>query len=118
VPAGSKTDSLLANAKPISNGGSTSAITYLRRGGENTAQFKSERGVRICQRTNSADTEVCEGSGGAAPGTGAEIPLQPVEKTVGRQAVPLQSMEVHGGADIHLQNIPHGRDPTPEQVDA
>jgi len=34
--------------------------------------------------------------------TGAEIPLQPVEKTVVGQAVPLQPMEVHGGADIDL----------------
>jgi len=32
VPAGSKTDLLLAKAKPISDGGSTSGITYLRRG--------------------------------------------------------------------------------------
>ena len=32
-----------------------------------------------------------------------------------RQAVPLQPMEVHGGADIHLQPM---EDPTPEQVDA
>ncbi|GAB0182501.1 hypothetical protein GRJ2_000715400 [Grus japonensis] len=32
-----------------------------------------------------------------------------------RQAVPLQPMEVHGGADIHLQPV---EDPMPEQVDA
>jgi len=32
VPAGSKTDPLLAKAKPISDGGSASVITYLRRG--------------------------------------------------------------------------------------
>ncbi|KAK4831865.1 hypothetical protein QYF61_019693 [Mycteria americana] len=32
-----------------------------------------------------------------------------------RQAVPLQPMEVHSGADIHLQ---HMEDPMPEQVDA
>ena len=56
-----------------------------------------------------------EGGGGGAPGTGAEIPLQPVVKTMVRQAVPLQPMEVHSGADIHLQ---HMEDPTPEQVDA
>jgi len=31
-PAGSKTDLLLAKAQPISDGGSTSVITYLRRG--------------------------------------------------------------------------------------
>ena len=44
-----------------------------------------------------------------------EIPLQPVVKTMVRQAVPLQPMEVHGGADIHLQPM---EDPTPEQADA
>ena len=43
------------------------------------------------------------------------IPLQPVGKTTVRQAVPLQPMEVHGGADIHLQPV---EDPMPEQVDA
>jgi len=31
MPAGSKTDPLLAKAKPISDGGSASGITYLRR---------------------------------------------------------------------------------------
>jgi len=40
--------------------------------------------------------------------------LQPVMKTIGRQTVPLQPMEVYGGADLHLQPI---EDPTPEQVD-
>jgi len=32
VPAGSQTDPLLAKTKPISNGDSTTVITYLRRG--------------------------------------------------------------------------------------
>ncbi|GAB0189093.1 AN1-type zinc finger protein 5-like [Grus japonensis] len=36
-------------------------------------------------------------------------------KTVVRQAVPLQPMEVDGGADIHLQPM---EDPMPEQVEA
>ena len=44
-----------------------------------------------------------------------EIPLQPVVKTMVRQVVPLQPMDVHGGADIHLQPV---EDPAPEQVDA
>ena len=44
-----------------------------------------------------------------------EIPLQPVVKTMVRQAVPLQPMEVHSGADIHLQPV---EDPMQEQVDA
>ena len=68
--------------------------------------------MRICERNTKASAE---GGGGGAPGTGAEIPLQPVEKTMVRKAVPLQPMEVHGGADLHLQ---HMEDPTPEQVSA
>ena len=44
-----------------------------------------------------------------------EIPLQPVVKTMVRQAVPLQPMEVHGGADLHLQPV---EDPMPEQANA
>ena len=38
-----------------------------------------------------------------------EIPLQPMVKTMVRQAVPLQPMEVHSGADIHPQPM---EDPT------
>ncbi|GAB0203759.1 AN1-type zinc finger protein 5-like [Grus japonensis] len=38
-----------------------------------------------------------------------------MEKTMVKQAVPLQSMEDDGGADIHLQPL---EDPMPEQVDA
>ncbi len=45
----------------------------------------------------------------------AKIPLQPVVKTMVEQVVPLQPMEVHGGAEIHLQPV---EDPTPEQVEA
>ncbi|KAK4816220.1 hypothetical protein QYF61_013458 [Mycteria americana] len=37
-----------------------------------------------------------------------------MQKTMARQAVPLQHMEVNSGADIHLQ---HMENPTPEQVD-
>ena len=76
--------------------------------------MQQERGVRRCERNNSADTKVSEeGGGGGAPGTGAEIPLQPVVKTMVRQAVPLQPPEVHGGADIHPQPV---EDPVSEQV--
>jgi len=71
--------------------------------------------VRLCERNNSADTKVSQEGGGGAPGIRAEIPLQPVEQTMVRQAVPLQPMEVHGGADLHLQPM---EDPTLEQVDA
>ena len=78
--------------------------------------MQPEGGVRKCERNNSADTKVnAEGGGGGAPGAGAEIPLQPVEKAMVRQAVPLQPMEDAGGTDIHLQPM---EDPMPEQVDA
>jgi len=61
--------------------------------------------VRKCESNNSADTKVSEeGGGGGALDAGAEsLPLQLVMKTMMRQVVPLQSMEVHGGADTHLQ---------------
>jgi len=38
-----------------------------------------------------------------------------MEKTMVRQAVPLQPMEVHSGADLHLQSM---EETTTEQVDA
>ena len=72
--------------------------------------------MRRRERNRPEDSKVSgEEGGGAAPGAGAEILLQPVLNTMVRQAVPLQPMEVHGGADIHLQSL---EDPTPEQVDA
>jgi len=41
--------------------------------------------------------------GGGARNVGAEsLPLQLLRKTMVRQFVPLQSMEVHDGADLHL----------------
>jgi len=59
-----------------------------------------------------ADTEVGEGGGGGAPGTRAEICLQTIMKTVVKQVVPLQPMEVHSGADIHpaAHRGPHVRE--------
>ncbi|GAB0179640.1 acid sphingomyelinase-like phosphodiesterase 3b [Grus japonensis] len=110
MPAGSKMDPLLAKVECISDGDSTSGITELRRG-KNPAHLQPEREVRICERNSSADTKVSEGEGGGAPGTKAEIPLQPMVKTMVRQVVPLQAMEDDGGANIHLQPV---KNPTPE----
>ena len=116
MPAGSKNDPLLAKAKPISNSSSTSAITSLREESCCTTATAAERGVRLCERNSSAGTKVsAEGGGGGAPGTRAEIPLQPLMKTMVRQAVTLQPTEVNSGADMHLQPM---EDPTPEQVNA
>jgi len=43
VPASSKMDPLLAKAKPISNGGRASGITWLRRGRKNCSETAVER---------------------------------------------------------------------------
>lgn len=52
-------------------------------------QKQPKRGVRICTRNNSTHTKISEEEGeGGVPATGTEIPLQPVE--------------FHPGADIHL----------------
>ncbi|GAB0178684.1 epimerase family protein SDR39U1 [Grus japonensis] len=89
MPAGSKTGPPLAKAKPIS----ASVITYLRRRKTQRESFCSRREEREDVR-NSADTKIsADGGGGGAPGAGAEIPLQPVVKTMVKQAVPLQPME-------------------------
>ena len=65
-------------------------------------QQLGERGVRKCETNSPADTKASkEGWGGGAPGTGAEISLQPVDKTMLTQVVPLQPMEGYSGADIH-----------------
>lgn len=52
----------------------------------------------MSEQESSADPKVnAEQGGGGAPGAEAEIPLQSMVKTS------LQHMEVHYGADIHLQ---------------
>ncbi|GAB0182692.1 junction-mediating and -regulatory protein-like [Grus japonensis] len=97
MPASSKMDPPLAKAEPISDGGSASGLTELRRGkkpAQHQEQLQPERGMRRCERNNFADTKVSEdGGGGGAPGTRAKIPLQPVVKAMVKQAVPLQPME-------------------------
>jgi len=44
VPASSKMDPPLAKARPISNSGSTSVITYLRKGRKDCRETAVERG--------------------------------------------------------------------------
>jgi len=114
VLAGSKTDPLLANAKPTSDGSSTSVITYLRKGSKKLQKKGSEESkVRRHERNNSADTRPMKKEGGrGAQDTGAEsLPLQLVMKIMVRQ--------VHGGPRwSRYPPVAHGRDPTPEQVNS
>jgi len=114
MPAGSKTDPSLAKAKPISNGGSASVVTYLRRRATKCSRIEEQEYLReTTLKTPKSVKKVVVGGG--APDTKAEIPLQPMVKTMVRQDVPLQPMEVRGGADIHLQPM---EDHMPDQVDA
>lgn len=62
-----------------------------------------------------ADTKVREEAGrNGAPCTGAEIPLQSIEKTMGKQIATLQHTDDHVGADIHTAAM---ADTLPEQMD-
>jgi len=58
--------------------------------------------VRIRERNSYADTKANEeGEEGGAPGTRANIPLQPMGKIMVMQVVLLQPMEICSGTDIH-----------------
>lgn len=54
------------------------------------------------ERNRPADTEVSAERGEDAPGTGAEMPLQHMVKSMVKSA-PLHHMEGHGGAEIHQE---------------
>ncbi|KAJ7415730.1 protein pxr1-like [Willisornis vidua] len=110
------TSLLLAKAEPISNGGSAFETEGLRREKRPAQQqFHLQRGVRICESNNSADTRVSEeGGAGDAPGAGADSPAAH-GAAHDETAVPLQPMEIHGRAEIHLQPL---EDSVLEQVEA
>ncbi|KAK4818992.1 hypothetical protein QYF61_022823 [Mycteria americana] len=73
--------------------------TYL---GKGKMPHSGERSEERSVRNSPASTKISEeGGGGGAPGTAAEIPLQPVMKTMVRHVVPLQSMEDHIRAGIY-----------------
>jgi len=103
VPAISKTDPLLAKAKPIGDGGSTSVITYLTRE-KICSKTAVKREVRDDVRETTLQTSRSVKKEGEEVFETPEqsLPLQPTEQTMVRQAVPLQHMEVHSGADLHM----------------
>jgi len=89
VPAGSKMDPLLPKAKPVSDGGSASVKTCLRRGKKDP--IKGQSGERSEKETTlQTPRSVKKEGGGGAQDAGAEsLPLQLVMKTTVRQVVPL-----------------------------
>lgn len=76
-------------------------------------KVQRERSNNLYVRATTADTKVCEERGaGIAPGTGAPATHS---EDHGEAGFLPADMEVHGGAEIHLQTL---EDPTLEQVDA
>lgn len=92
----------------ISDSGNTSGIVDLRR--RKNASVQLERGVRVLGRNNSVDTKTSAGGrGGDTPSARVGILLQPRVKSMVRQAVHLQPMNVHGEAGINLKPMKDSR---------
>lgn len=79
MPGSSRMDLLLAEAEAISSGVSTSGITELGTLLHSTSSTQ-KKGVRIRERNNFAGTKISEERRGG--GAKAEMPLQPMEKTM------------------------------------
>jgi len=78
-------------AEPLHQDSGTSGKSYLRMGQMLHNSVRTEEKI---VRNSAADIKMKAGEGEGAQGTKAEIPLQPVEKTMVKQVFPLQSMEV------------------------
>jgi len=118
VSASSKTDPPLPKAKPISNNGSASVITCLRRGRKIiVVRLQLGRGARLRERNNSADTKVSEeGWRTCSRCWSRESSLANHDEDHGEAGFPPAA---HGGPHCsRYQPVAHGRDPTPEQMDA
>jgi len=78
----------------------------LERGKKNAQQLRERerKKKKKSVRNNTADTKISEeGQKGGASGSKAEILLQPMEKTMVKQVVFLQSVENHARADVHTE---------------
>jgi len=120
VPAGSKMDPLLPKAEPISNGGSASVITYLRKGRKNSvvkmAVWREECDC-VREKTLQTPRSLKKERGEEVPEMLEQRPsLAACDEDNDKAGCPLA---VHG--DPLWSGYPpaaHGRDPVPEQVDA
>lgn len=99
---------LQGTAESLSQDGGILGKTYLRKGKMTDSNVSGEE---KSMRKSPEDTKVKERRGGGDPGTRAKIPLQPVEKIMVEQVVPLQPMEEHGGTDIRTADprVSHSR---------
>lgn len=93
---------------PLTMLGGTSVITCLRNGLKPLCSICEREGWERYEGNSSGDTKVSNGGGEwDGPDTEAEIPLQPLEKTMVKQVVPLQLMEDHVWIYIYIET--HGR---------
>jgi len=120
VPASFKTDLPLAKAKPISDSGSASGITYLRKGKKKNLQGNSsgKRGVRLCERNNSADTKVSAEGGGRRCSRRWSREFSPAARDENHGEAGCTPAAHEGPQWSRYPPVARGRDPTPEQVDA
>jgi len=118
VPAGSNTDLLLAKAKPIHNSGRASVITYLR--GGKKLQWKQQSRERS---ETMWDKQLCRHQGQwrrrgrrCSRCLSRQFSLAACGEDHGEAGCPPAA---HGGPRCsRYPPVAHGRDPTPEQVDA
>ena len=86
-------------------------IIYLRKGKNNCTTAARKEESENVGRTTMHTPRSLKSRGAIAPGAAAEIAQQPMVKTVVMQVVPLQPIEDHSGADIHVaaHGGPHTR---------
>lgn len=119
VPASSKMDSLLDKAELSRDVGSTSVEPYSRKSKKTLHDINCEKGVRKCKRNSPADTKIRqEGGRGGVPDTRAELPLQPMEKTM-ESSLPLCSPTAHAWSITveQISTLQLVEDTMSEQVD-
>lgn len=100
------TDPLLAQAEPTSG---TSVMTNLEKD-KKPVQHLWERNEKTWENQPCRCQGQWRRKGWSSAGTRAEIPLQPIEKTMTMQVVLLQPVEYHSGANIH--SAAHGEHQT------
>jgi len=122
VPAGSEMDPPLAKAKPVSDGGNIFKIVcdiIFKKGNKKNSVVKSseERGLRRCEKNNSADTKVSEEVVGrrCSRHRSREPSLAARDEDDGEAGCP---PVLHGGPQSSRSPpAARGRDPTLQQVD-
>lgn len=116
MSASSRTESSLAKAETITDGGSTFVITYLRVGCarvETCGAAAGERSEAMWEKTLCEDTKAYEGEWKGDLNSKAKISLKPIVTNMVNQDIPLEPIEVSSRIGIHLQPM---KEPALEQM--